>query len=156
MLHTFTNAPTTKAYDADGAAVQVDHAAIDEARRQMYREGLADAAAALFAADPRLEACRQQLLDIFECTDIDLSASLDGDEFGLALRLMQRAWPDDEMKAGAAEVSGHGHARGRVSEEETRFAQIDADGDGRVTFDELVRYRQRQIDFAERMRNFRL
>ena len=72
----------------------------------------------------RLEACRQQLLDIFECTDIDLSASLDGDEFGLALRLMQRAWPDDEMKAGAAEVSGHGHARGRVSEEETRFAQI--------------------------------
>ena len=156
VLHTFTNAPTTKAYDADGAAVQVDHAAIDEARRQMYREGLADAAAALFAADPRLEACRQQLLDIFECTDIDLSASLDADEFGLALRLMQRAWPDDEMKAGAAEVSGHGHARGRVSEEETRFAQIDADGDGRVTFDELVRYRQRQIDFAERMRNFRL
>ena len=69
---------------------------------------------------------------------------------------MQRAWPDDEMKAGAAEVSGHGHARGRVSEEETRFAQIDSDGDGRVTFDELVRYRQRQIDFAERMRNFRL
>ena len=31
-----------------------------------------------------------------------------------------------------------------------------APGDGRVTFDELVRYRQRQIDFAERMRNFRL
>ena len=67
-----------------------------------------------------------------ESAQIDENASLDGDEFGLALRLMQRAWPDDEMKAGAAEVSGHGHARGRVSEEEARFAQIDADGDGRV------------------------
>ena len=92
---------------------------------------------------------------IFECSDVDLSGALEPAEFGLALRLMQRAWPE-EGQGGAAEVSGSGALKTRTSEEDTRFAQIDADGDGTVTFDEVVRYRQRQIDFAERMRNFRL
>ena len=58
----------------------------------------------------------------------------------MALRLVQRAWPT-ESDGGAREVSGSGLGGdvGETAEEAMRFAQMDADGGGSVSFAELVR-----------------
>jgi len=168
----------TDATEAEAAALQKRRTQADEARRVAYREALRDAAAPLLAADPRLRggADEAKLLDIFECADLDLSGELEPAEFGLALRLVQRAWPDDEKASGgggggggaagggggSALVSGSGMgvdgvSKGREDADALRFAQMDADGDGAIGFAEVVRYRQRQLDLAQRMqRGFRL
>ena len=160
----------TDATEAEAAALRKRRTQADEARRVAYREALRDAAAPLLAADPRLRggADEAKLLDIFECADLDLSGELEPAEFGLALRLVQRAWPDDEKASGggggggSALVSGSGMgvdgvSKGREDADALRFAQMDADGDGAIGFAEVVRYRQRQLDLAQRMqRGFRL
>ena len=121
-----------------------------EMGRVAYREALRSDAAPLLESDARLRASEQRLLDIFECADIDLSGELDSGEFGLALRLVQRAWPTDS-DGGAREVSGSGlgadvgQMDAEAAEEAMRFAQMDADGGGSVSFAELVRLRQRQL-----------
>ena len=134
-----------------------------EASRAAYRESLLHEAAPILSADRRLLGSRDRLLDIFESADIDLSGELEPAEFGLALRLVVRAWP---LKAGAAAVGGSGlgssteagdGAVGVTPEEAMRFAQMDSDGGGTVSFSELVRFHQRQLDLAERMqRGFKL
>ena len=120
--------------------------------RVAYREALRSDAAPLLESDARLRASEQRLLDIFECADIDLSGELDTGEFGLALRLVQRAWPtESDGGAFVREVSGSGlgadvgQMDAEAAEEAMRFAQMDADGGGSVSFAELVRLRQRQL-----------
>ena len=136
-----------------------------EASRAAYRESLLHEAAPILSADGRLLGSRDRLLDIFESADIDLSGELEPAEFGLALRLVVRAWP---LKAGAAALGGSGLGSstevgdGEVgvtpcTEEAMRFAQMDSDGGGTVSFSELVRFHQRQLDLAERMqRGFKI
>ena len=75
-----------------------------------------------------------------------------------------RAWPDDEKSSGggAGLVSGSGLgvdgvSKGREDAEALRVAQMNGEGSGSIGFAEVVRYRQRQVDLAQRMqKGFRL
>lgn len=100
--------------------------------------GVAEAAAEATRAD------MGALIECFEEADADMSGEIDARECELALAALHRRWPDEPRSMPEVAGSGFaGHFEVRTASE-LMFAQLDLDGDGRVTFADFVMYRQRQ------------
>lgn len=102
------------------------------------RDGVAEAAAEATRAD------MDALVECFEEADIDMSGEIDERECELLLAALHRKWPDEPFSR--REVAGSGFS-GRVevrTASELMFAQLNGDGNGRVTFAEFAMHRQRQ------------